>query len=234
MHIREEARVVELASAFSSGDTVYLYAYAFARVFLYTNKIKYIFYVYTPCTFTRLHSQESLNIHNIHNIHIISKYTVYNTSLRACTICIYGGVYNAYTRVCNTYERVCFSVIHRLQDRSTLQYILRVSYVTRIHACISASSTAWIPCKIAAPCRPSISTSSTGITRGKSTITTDVGEEGEEKEEEEAAAAAAAVETWQTRCMCQGRLCMWCARLTFFLPDLVIPTRSGRLPWGTE
>jgi hypothetical protein len=75
MHIREEARVVELASAFSSGDTVYLYAYAFARVFLYTNKTKYIFYVYTPCTFTRTHSQESLNIHNIHNIQIIRKYT---------------------------------------------------------------------------------------------------------------------------------------------------------------
>ena len=33
MHIREEARVVEVASAFSSGDTVHLYAYAFSSVF---------------------------------------------------------------------------------------------------------------------------------------------------------------------------------------------------------
>jgi hypothetical protein len=33
LHIREEARVVEVASAFSSGDTVHLYAYAFSSVF---------------------------------------------------------------------------------------------------------------------------------------------------------------------------------------------------------
>ena len=98
-------------------------------------------------------------------------------------------------------------------------------------ACISVSSTAWTPCKMAAPWRPSRITSSTGSARGKPKITTDVGEEQEpeeereaeaekeegveeeeeeeeENEEEEEAAAAMekeAVETWQTRCMWRGK-----------------------------
>ena len=55
-------------------------------------------------------------------------------------------------------------------------------------ACISVSSTAWTPCKMAAPWRPSRITSSTGSARGKSKITTDVGEEQEPEEEREAEA----------------------------------------------
>ncbi len=148
---------------------------------------------------------------------------------------VYTGVYITHTRVYVIRISACVSVSStacKIAAPCSTYYVY--THITHIHACTSASSTAWIPCKIAEPCRPSISTSSTGITRGKSTITTDVGEEGEEKEAAAAAAAAAAVETWQTRCMCQGRLCMWCARLTFFLPDLVIPTHLGRSPWGTK